>query len=122
MSDAVLNSVATGVSGVTVQQLRDQKLQLSQPGNGGWHFFADDHDPQRAAVLASVWAQAFAQNVQTQVVTPSSGLEQYITATPTQVQDLTVRRSISLSYYLLVGAIVFLALFVLVILFFDFKR
>jgi hypothetical protein len=73
-------------------------------------------------VLASVWAQAFAQNVQTQVVTPSSGLEQYITATPTQVQDLTVRRSISLSYYLLVGAIVFLALFVLVILFFDFKR
>ena len=122
VSDAVLNSVATQFSGVTVQQLRDQKLQLSQPGNGGWHFFADDHDPQRAAALASGWAQAFAQNVQTQVATPSNGLEQYITVTPTQVQDLTAHRSISLSYYLLIGAIVFLALFVLVILFFDFKR
>jgi capsular polysaccharide biosynthesis protein len=122
VSDAVLNSVATRISGVTVQQLRDQKLQLSQPGNGGWHFFADDYDPQRAGALASVWAQVFAQNIQMQVATPSSGLEQYITATPTQVQDLTAHRSISLSYYLLVGAIVFLALFVLVILFFDFKR
>jgi capsular polysaccharide biosynthesis protein len=122
VSDAVLNSVAAQVSGVTVQQLRDQKLQLSQPGNGGWHFFADDHDPQRAGGLASVWAQAFAQNVQTQITNPSGGLEQYITATPTQVQDLTARRSISLSYYLLVGAIVFLALFVFVLLFIDFKR
>lgn len=121
VSDSVLNSVAGQVSGVTVEQLRGQKLQLSQPGNGGWHFFADDRDPQRAGALASVWAQAFTRDVQTQVANPSSGLEQYITATPTQVQNLTARRSLSLSIYLLAGAIVFLALSALVVLFFDFN-
>ena len=118
-SDQVLNSVAAEFSGVTVQELRGQKLQLSQPGNGGWHFFADDRDPKRAGMLASVWAQAFASEVQAQVADPSSGLEQFITASPTQVQDLTGLRSISLSIYLLVGAIVFLALSAIVILFFD---
>ena len=121
MSDSVLNSVTGQVGGVTVQQLRGQNLHLSQPGNGGWHFFADDRDPQRASTLASVWAQAFAQDVQAQVANPSSGLEQYITATPTQTQGLTAHRSVSLSIYLLAGAIVILALLVLVILFFDFK-
>jgi capsular polysaccharide biosynthesis protein len=121
MSDTVLNAVAAQVSGVTVQQLRDQILQLSQPGNGSWHFFADAHDPQRAVALASAWATAFAQNVQAQVADPSSGLEQYITAAPTQVQGLTAQRSTGLSFYLLAGAIGFLALSVLVILFLDFK-
>jgi len=56
VSDTVLNAVTAQISGTTVQQLRDQKLQLSQPGNGGWHFFADDRDPQRAGALASAWA------------------------------------------------------------------
>jgi hypothetical protein len=121
VSDSVLNSVAGRVSGVSVEQLRGGKLQLSQPGNGGWHFFADDRDPQRADTLASVWAQAFAWEVQTQVANPSSGLEQYITATPTQVQNLTAQRSTSLSIYLLAGAIVFLALSALFVLFFDFN-
>ena len=121
VSDSVLNSVISQVSGVTIQQLRDQKLQLSQPGNGGWHFFADDRDPQKAALLASVWAQAFAQNVQVQVTVPSSGLEQYITATPTQVQNLTSHRSVSLSIYLMLGASLFLALSAFIELFFDFK-
>ena len=121
VSDTVLNEVTAQVSGTTVQQLRDQKLQLSQPGNGGWHFFADDRDPQRAGALASAWDLAFVQNVQTQVANPASGLEQYITAAPTQVQNLTAHRSVSLSIYLLGGAVVFLALSVLVLLFFDFK-
>ncbi len=121
VSDTVLNTVASQVSGVTVQQLRGQKLQLSQPGNGGWHFFADDSDAQRSTALASAWAQAFALSVRAQVVDPSSGLEQYITATPTQVDNLAAHRSVSLSVYLLVGTIVFLTLCVFVVLFFDFK-
>jgi hypothetical protein len=119
-SDAVLNAVAAQVGGVTVRQLRAQKLQLSQPGNGGWHFYADDRDPRRAIALASAWALAFARNVQAQVVDPSSGLEQYIAVVPSQVEDLAAHRSVSLSIYLLAGAIVFLALCVLVVLFFDF--
>jgi capsular polysaccharide biosynthesis protein len=121
-SDTVLNTVASQVSGVTVQQLREQKLQLSQPGNGGWHFFADDGNSQKATVLASAWATAFAQAVQVQTANPSSGLEQFITAAPTQVEDLAAHRSVGLSIYLLTGAIVFLALCVLIVLFFDFKK
>ena len=121
LSDSVLNLVASRVSGVTVQQLREQKLQLSQPGNGGWHFFADDGNAQKAEALASSWAAAFAREVQSQVVDSSSGLEQYITASPTQVGGLAAHRTVSLGIYLLVGAIVFLALCVVGILFFDFK-
>lgn len=121
VSDTVLNAVASQINGVTVQQLREQKLQLSQPGNGGWHFFADDSEAPRSAALASAWARAFAQNVQTQMVDPSSSLEKYITATPTQVENLAAHRSVSLSIYLLAGAIVFLALNVLVVLFIDIK-
>ena len=71
--------------------------------------------------MASAWAQAFARNVQTEVVDPSSGLEQYITAAPSQVEHLQAQRSVSLSVYLLAGAIGFLALCVLVVLFFDLK-
>ena len=47
-SDAVLNQVASQVNGVTVDQMRSGKLQLSQPAVGGWHFFADDNDPKIA--------------------------------------------------------------------------
>ena len=109
MSDAVLNSVAAQVGGLTVQQMRDGKLQMDQPGNGGWHFFADDKDSNRATELASAWAQAFAENVRAEVVNPSSGLEQYITADPVQVQNLSAHHRVSLSVYLFVGALGFLA-------------
>src|SRR5512135_922164 len=52
-SDPVLGTVATEVPGITVQQLRAGRLQLSQPGNGGWHFYAEDRDPRVSVSLAS---------------------------------------------------------------------
>ena len=122
LSDLVLQAVADQVGGFTVQQLRSQELQLSQPGSGGWHFYADDRDPQKASALASAWGQAFAENVQSQLVQPASGLERYITVTPTQAQALPAYRSVSLGIYLLAAAMLFLALSVLVILFFDLKK
>jgi len=122
MSDAVLNSVASKVDGVTVQQMRAGKLQLDQPGNGGWHFFADDKDSSKAAALASAWAQAFADNVQAEVINPSSGLEKYITASATQTQNLSAHRRVSLSVYLLVGALGFLAFSAFGILFFKTEK
>lgn len=122
MSDTVLNAVASQVNGMTVQQLRSQALQLSQPGNGGWHFYADDANAQKAEALASAWAQAFAQNVQTQMTDPATSLEKYITAVPSQTQHLTAQRSVSLGRYLLVGAIAFLAISALAVLFFDIKK
>lgn len=118
MSDAVLGDVVSGVAGTTLPELRGGALILSQPGNGGWHFFADDSDPKQAAALASAWATAFANQVKLQVAQGSAGgLEQFITADPTQVNGLTSHRAVSLSVYLLAGAIGLLALAGLVVMF-----
>ncbi len=118
MSDAVLSAVASQVGGTSLEQLRGGQLVLSQPGNGGWHFFAVDRNPQRAAALASAWGVAFAGQVQKQVAAASQGgLEPFITADPVQVEGLAAHRSLSLSLYLMTGAIVFLAVATLIVLF-----
>ncbi len=117
MSDAVLNAVAADVGGVTLSELRTQILQLGQPGNGGWHFYADYRDARKAERLASAWAVQFAGAVQTQVAQPSSALEKFITADPTQVEGLTAHRTVSMSVYMLSGAIIFLAISGIAILF-----
>ena len=58
-SDAVLAEVASQVAGLTVPELRDGLLQLSQPADGGWHFYAQHADAPGAARLADAWAGAF---------------------------------------------------------------
>ncbi len=119
MSDAVLNIVVSQVKGVTLQELQAGKLQLSQPGNGGWHFLADDRDRAKADQLASAWATAFSQAVQTQVAQPSSSLEHFITAVPMQTEAIPSHRAVSMAVYMLAGAAILLALSGLGILFFD---
>src|SRR5512142_856012 len=119
MSDAVLNAVVSQVKGVDLRELRSGTLQLSQPGNGGWHFVADDRDQRRAEQLAAAWAKAFAQAVQAQVAQPSSALEQFIAVAPTQVEGLTAHRAVSMAIYMLAGAAILLALSGLGLLFFD---
>ncbi len=63
MSDAVLDSVVTQVPGTTLQQLRAGDLSLSQPGNGGWHFYGESRDSKTAIAIASAWATAFSDQV-----------------------------------------------------------
>lgn len=58
-SDVVLQAVVDEVGGTSLAELRGGKLLLSQPGEAGWHFFAEDRDPQRAEAMASAWANAF---------------------------------------------------------------
>lgn len=117
-SDTVLNLVALQAGDVTVEQMRAGKLQLSQPGHGGWHFFADDDDPKKAAALAAAWGRAFADQVQKQVIASStSGLEPYITVSADQVENLPVDRLLSISTYLLVGALAVLCIGALAVLF-----
>jgi hypothetical protein len=58
-SDAVMRKVTAQVPNHDVQKLRAKVLQLSQPSDGGWHFYADDADPAAAQLLAATWAQAF---------------------------------------------------------------
>lgn len=77
-SDAVLQAVVDNVSGVTVEELREGKLLLSQPGEAGWHFFAEDRDPQRAKALASAWASAFNEKVK-EAASASMTLQSYHT-------------------------------------------
>jgi hypothetical protein len=109
-SDATFAAVASQLPGVTVHELRAGKVQLSQPGNGSWHFYASDAEPGRAAALASAWAEAFTNVARAQVVAGSSdGLEPFITLIPTQSSNLPSTRFPSLAGYVAIGALVVLA-------------
>jgi hypothetical protein len=57
--------------------------------------------------------------VESQVAQPSGSLEKYISAVPSQTENLAARRAVSMSVYILAGAIVILALATIGILFFD---
>ncbi|MFC2064620.1 hypothetical protein ACFLXB_05955 [Chloroflexota bacterium] len=57
--DATLQVVVDENPGTSISILRSGVLQLSQPGEGAWHFWADHSDPVQAERLASSWAQAF---------------------------------------------------------------
>jgi hypothetical protein len=119
-SDEIVGSLVL-LYDVPLTELRGEKLHLSQPAEGGWHFYADDPDPYRAVELAGDWAQAFYESV-TGAVEDSSGLNSFIEVKLTQRVDLPVERSIPLSAYLFAG--VFAAWFLgsFAILFFDFDR
>jgi len=117
-SDMVLETVVETNRKVTLPDLRNGKLKLSQPADGGWHFYVDDRDPQQAAALASSWSQVFVQQVRFRKDT-TEGPNPFIEATQIQVAQAPRARSISLSTYLFVGAIVFLALGSFLVLFFN---
>ncbi len=61
-ADATLQDVAAK-TGFSVPALRSGKLELSQPQDGGWHFYATDPDAAIAAKLASAWAEAFTAQI-----------------------------------------------------------
>jgi capsular polysaccharide biosynthesis protein len=114
-SDDLMNQLSFEF-GVSVEDLRGGKLQLSQPAEAGWHFYADDADPQTADALASAWATAFVAKVQAEIV--SGNINEFVKLEATQAKNLPKERSIPLSGYLLAGSIgsltiaIFIALFV----------
>ena len=105
-SDDVLQAVASNTS-TSVDELRSGKLELSQPAEAGWHFYAQDQDRERARELAGAWAHVFEEKVQENVA-DSHGLNSFIRVDATQAENLPVERSGSLSTYLMTGAILFL--------------
>jgi hypothetical protein len=120
MSDATLAEVVRQAPGLPIQKLRKGALQLSQPGNGGWHFFATDANPAQASVLAGAWANAFVAEANTQIdAAPAGGLEPYITLDATQTADLPASRSPTRAAYMAAGAFILLALAALGILLFS---
>lgn len=120
-SDLVLAAVTRAVPGVTIEQMRAGKVQLSQPGNGGWHFFADDEDQGRAGALASAWAQAFVDQVHQALASANGGLESYITADAAQLDHLAADRTVPAGVYMLAGAALALTLASIAILFAQVK-
>ncbi len=117
-SDAVMEAVVETNGNVTAQELRSGKLSLSQPAEGGWHFYVEDKNPERAALLASEWAQVFVEKVRLQAGT-AQGLNSFIEATETQTAQSPRERSVPISTYLFVGAVAFLAIGSFFILFFS---
>lgn len=116
LSDDVMNRLASEF-GISVEELRGEKLELSQPAEGGWHFYADDRDAELASQLASAWAQGFAKEAGRRIA--SGELNSFIQMEVTQSAHLPVERSEPMSAYLLIGGIGLLAVSAFVILFFS---
>ena len=117
-SDMVMGMVVEAVGDINTEELRNGTLSLSQPAEGGWNFYADAKDPERAAELASTWSQIFVEQVRLRMGL-LEGPSEYIEATRTQIAQSPRDRSLSLSTYLFVGAIVFLAISSFSVLFFG---
>lgn len=120
-SDKVLEAAASAGGGVDLSTLRGGKLELAQPAEAGWHFYAKDADPQRASALASAWAEAFVQAAQANL-RGQEGLNSFIRLEVTQSAALPVGRSISLGVYLLSGLFVVWFLGAFCLLFMGFGR
>ena len=117
-SDLVIGLVVETTREITPEELRNGKLSLSQPAEGGWHFYADDENPERAAALASAWSQVFVEQVRLRTGL-LEGPNEFIEVTRTQEAQMPSDRSLSMSTYLFVGAIVFLAIASFFVLFFN---
>ncbi|GJQ52962.1 MAG: hypothetical protein HKUEN02_18090 [Anaerolineaceae bacterium] len=117
LSDAVMNQLSAEF-GIPVEELRGDKLELSQPAEGGWHFYATDETVRQAVQIASKWARLFTDEVNKKAAA-SDGLNPFIRADMAQVENLPSERSLSLSTYLLIGAIGFLAVSAFAVLFFG---
>ncbi len=117
-SDMVMGLVVETVGDITAEELRNGTLSLSQPAEGGWNFYADDKDPERAAELASAWSQVFVEQVRLRTMM-LEGPNEFIEATRTQTAQMPRDRSLSRSTYLFVGAILFLAISSFFVLFFN---
>ena len=113
-SDDVMARVSSQ-TGVPVSELRVKRLHLSQPSDGGWHFYADAPDPQAASAMASAWAGAFAEIAQSH----PAGVNPLLEINYTQAQDLPIQRTVSLGVYVFSGASIGIVLLALGLLFFD---
>lgn len=117
-SDEVLNELlifSAEELRFSVSELRNEKLDLAQPMEAGWHFYADDEKPQVASALASMWANAFVKKVQSEI--EIGNINPFVKLEVTQSEDVPIQRSIPLSSYLLVGSIIFLLISVFFVLF-----
>jgi capsular polysaccharide biosynthesis protein len=117
-SDTVIEAIAESNHNITTKQLRDGRLLLSQPADGGWNFYVDDKNPERAASIATAWATSFAEQVRLHTTT-AGGLNSFIEANVTRIASAPVERSVSISLYIFVGAVIVLMIGSIAVLFFS---
>lgn len=113
-SDDVMNQLSTEFA-VPVEDLRGGLLQLSQPAEAGWHFYADNSDAKTASAIASAWANTFFIKAQADI--DAKIINEFVKIEVTQSANLPVDRRVTLSSYLLAGSTGFLTLAVFVVLF-----
>jgi capsular polysaccharide biosynthesis protein len=118
-SDDVMSQLSSEFA-IPVEDLRGDKLHLSQPAEAGWHFYADDKNSQTAAALASAWAEAFVAKAQADV--DAGNINEFVKLEATQSKNLPKERRTPLSGYLLAGSVGFLTLAVFVLLFISPKN
>jgi uncharacterized protein involved in exopolysaccharide biosynthesis len=116
-SDHTLSRVTTQ-TGLSMARLRDGRLHLSQPSDGGWHFLADAPDPGSASALASAWAEAFVGEIQSR----PAGISALLEINFTQQQNLPIRRAVSIGIYIFSGTLLGITLLMLALLFVDWKH
>jgi capsular polysaccharide biosynthesis protein len=121
-SDTVMETVSEA-GDISIEELRNGVLILSQPGSGGWHFYADHHNARTASTLASTWVQAFAESVEKiEKDHMEMELNQNIQVEITQATNLPKTRRTSLSTYIFTGAISAMVLGALLVLFIQPKE
>jgi capsular polysaccharide biosynthesis protein len=113
-SDAVISQLSSQF-GITNDDLRGNVLQLSQPAEAGWHFYADNANAQTAEEIAASWTNAFVEKAQAEIA--AGNINKFVKLEVTQSKGLPKEHSIPLSGYLLAGSMGFLTLAVFVILF-----
>lgn len=113
-SDELMNQLSSKYD-FSVEDLRGGKLQLSQPAEAGWHFYADDANPQIADAIASTWAESFVAKTRAEI--KAGNINEFVRLEATQSKNLPKERSIPLSGYLLAGSVGFLTLAVFAVLF-----
>lgn len=148
-ADDTLQKVAEE-TGFSVLELRTVKLELSQPRDGAWHFYAYDPDSILAVKLASAWAEAFAAQTRAAIQTAieldaarkalaanptdealktavarlqaqSLGITPELQISPAQAQNLPVSRKTGLGTSMLAGATLFMVASSLLVLMFPRK-
>lgn len=149
-SDAALAKVAQ-TGNVTVVELRDGMLELSEPADGGWHFYATDTSAARAEQMASVWAETFVEEVRDGIETAvaldaarkaletdpteegllsrvnelesrSLGITPELQISAAQISHLNPQRRVGIATYIFAGAVILMAVSALSILFFGTGR
>lgn len=113
-SDEIISQLSSQFA-ITNEDLRGSMLQLSQPSEAGWHFYADNPHAQTAEDLASTWANAFVKKIQSEIA--AGNINEFVKLEVTQSKGLPKERSIPLSGYLLAGSMGFLTLAVFIVLF-----